>query len=1302
MLQAFAELNKAHDRIKTTRARILEVLNPNTTHFSTLNTRTEEGKTQPKTIQQDRITQERNPIWHYVIQETRVAYLRIKDHSARTGALRRKIQDKFKIFKERRTALRRIRPLGGVAEWSSMHSNTLMDLAMDITKDHGKYLEEKRNLHKAITQYHGLHNDSIAMMLAQIGTLDLAAHSSHEDTSREQRTTIERKHRKSKNKRRKRRSRRYKRQRGPTSKETHILHGNTMSTSWQCACGYDNPAILVRCTNRQCGRNREHQTESDNTQTKDNALWIHERLVSQFLGKGGENIKRLGEKYRVRISIDTKTPKNGHCELSILGPMGRKTNAEEEIQEWITNNSLATSRDTNPFGSAESWVCRECSYKNRTTRAECRYCWADRPVSHPCAQNPAPHIDPWYISKEEEQRLKDMRKRWPQREIGPRLTPGWWTCKYCNRTAKLCEGNPEYCTNCYTPMNQELKGQINRWGLRTLPAPIPADGEIELDPKTEIEQEKRRDQRMKWVPKARDPRPTSECSACWKTVQCTWKNRDGHPILRGPVPPPRRNGDARLCEKCEWVTGRILSLQRVNPTQDQLQKYRLEHIPRTKSIMECHKKAIACKYTEMKKIAVQYIQTQQETQRSNRKAIRAAHLTIINLKQAYEKLTKTHCYEHATILDAHGTQAMDEKEILHLDTPLGNLVVDKYKYIRERNALAVKHEELGRKLRQVRATLSIKAKDHKLPTEELQLEEYREIPNDYRIVSNKTKYRYKNRDLDLDKYIKYQRQNTNRGNSKPPTEERNHDQAVKEWQEWQKRVCAVDDNSSEENGISDAHSSSTSDSSRSTPKARTRKTRRRRRKSSKHNNKPRKVLTNRVNRATKGNIPQSQIKIALWHVLKLHSAPARAACTKENNAMATMSTIATTLLTKSYDLAKGDTALHEVSHIIIATEQTLDQLVGKTKACKVDWSKELRALSITTTGITTNKGGKIYEVETPRFPTTTGRQHGIGEIHPDEYHGHRLCAMPWPKPEAIGHASTQDPAHRDTADYIVAELWHQCASTKATIIQLNRYITKLKIEECRVREIAHNADQLKKLMHIAKGEQERPKGHRSYIDKADDRRKGTQIQTIISIAGKSELWVAGKEQELLVCRHAAEKEREHKRREAGDAAVLLENIFRNKTDSLRLYWDIVYRPQPNDCAKIIHIQAKTRPEMIAILNRDYQINRGNHNIEFRRGKNGNDGSPRKPIIAIITDKHTTPVQWTITPRKWNKFMHATHGNGTKEMCAGAHAKGKDTKIPSGIWAAVSDFHVKRIITKSNEERKLNEGWKTGRSRGYTT
>lgn len=247
---------------------------------------------------------------------------------------------------------------------------------------------------------------------------------------------------------------------------------------------------------------------------------------------------------------------------------------------------------------------------------------------------------------------------------------------------------------------------------------------------------------------------------------------------------------------------------------------------------------------------------------------------------------------------------------------------------------------------------------------------------------------------------------------------------------------------------------------------------------------------------------------------------------------------------------------------------------------------------------------------------------------PNEYHRHRLCAMPWPKPDGIGYNSIHDPAQREKTDYIIGELWHQCASAKAAIIQFNRYITKFKIEECRVREIAYNADELKHLMEITWEANKGVKVQQELLEITDNRRRDAQIQSITGIAGRSELWVTGKEQELLVCRHTAKKEREQKRKEAGDSAMLIENILRSKSKNRPLYWEIVFHPRPEDSAKIIFIQAKTRDERKDILHRDYKINWSLKRIEFHKGKNSNDGTPKKPIIGIIVEntfkKHNGP------------------------------------------------------------------------------
>lgn len=134
--------------------------------------------------------------------------------------------------------------------------------------------------------------------------------------------------------------------------------------------------------------------------------------------------------------------------------------------------------------------------------------------------------------------------------------------------------------------------------------------------------------------------------------------------------------------------------------------------------------------------------------------------------------------------------------------------------------------------------------------------------------------------------------------------------------------------------------------------------------------------------------------------------------------------------------------------------------------------------------------------------------------------------------------------------------------------------------------------------------------------------------------------------------------------------------------------------------KIIHIQDKTRAGVIELLAKDYQVNWQNQSIEFPKERSDKDGSPLKPIIGAIADKHITTMQWTITPKKWNKFRYATLGNGGKGMIAGRQGKG-NTQIPRAIIAALSDFHVQGIITKSAEEGNFDKRWRAGKKMGHT-
>lgn len=1311
MLRAHSQLNIAFERIKLTRARILETLNPNTTHLSVLNNHTDEDP-QQKEVQHQIITQEKNPIWHHMVRTASRAYNKAQEQGQKTRERRKIVQKMFAEFRLARTTLRRIRPLGGVAEWSSMHSNSLMDLAGEITKEHNNYTDERNKFHKAVAQYHAAHEDAVAMVIAQLGTTELNGRSqTHNQAPKLTRTGP-------KTKRRKRTSRRSRRQKGPTTKETHILHGNTSANAWWCKCGQKNPAILTRCTNRQCGKNKETdritpvQTEyntNDDTQqrkSKDwegaiqqaknfkNTLWIHVTMVSQFRGRRGTNIRSLGEKYKVKISVNTVTPVEGYCEITVTGFADRKLEAESHIKRWINSESRSEPYYNNEqHGKEQGWTCRNCEYHNWGTRDKCGQCYKTPPSNQATTALQEPQEDPWKLTWEEEQEANRIKRRKPQKGKGQPPIPDQWTCEHCNRTAVLCKGGPEYCIKCNTPMNPEFKRQVINMNLQAVPDPIPRNGDLNFNPKQDIDQAQKWERNTRWVPKVKEPKPSSNCAACWKTVQCTWKDKDGKRILRGPSPPLNRDGSARLCGKCDEVADRILSVQKTNVTQEQLNKLGFEHLTEHSSTEDCQNEDKTNKYRQLKAEIGRYFQTQYEVQRSNRLAIRATHLTLLSLKQAYHKISNSHKYEHDTILDIEGTHAMDKKEILHIKTPLGNLVSDKYKHIKERNAIAVKHEEFSKRLAKLTEMLPDPSGHN--GAKDLPLEEYREIPEEFTLSPRKAQHRYAGKAVNLSKYLKHQKisQEHVAVRATPSENTQNQDQNIIGWLSWREQAGVMTDNSarSDEQNTTPSTPSTTSEDDERDNNNRKRSNKRRRPRKAK--SKPRRTLTNKINRATKGNISQKQIKIALWHVLRLHTTPAKKACVEEQKAIATVRATTTTLITRSYDLFKRHThPAHDISYATISAVQALNSLQERTEQCRKALGVDLRALMSTTSGLAIHKKGRIYENEVALFPSTTGKQHNIGEIHPDEYHQHRCCAMPWSKLDVAKHASAQDPSNPTNPEHITTELWHQCASAKAAIIQLNRYINKLKLEESRIQEVAHNAMHLKGIVCIAnqrnaaKGEHPTSRNHTSNID---NQHRNTQMQGSSDLANTIDKWIALRKQELLSCRLSAEKARERNQKEAGDAAVLLENILRSRSSNPSLYWMIIQWPQPQSGPKTIHVQSKTRTEMMLTLSRDCQIDKTSHTIEFHKGQRDNDGSPKKPIIGIAKEKHMQTVQWMIPARKWNKLMHATHGNGTRPNVA----------INNAIVAAMSDFQIRGIIDCAREGSKLDDEWRAGRSKG---
>lgn len=257
--------------------------------------------------------------------------------------------------------------------------------------------------------------------------------------------------------------------------------------------------------------------------------------------------------------------------------------------------------------------------------------------------------------------------------------------------------SPDYCIKWYTPMHERFQ----RWDLKREAEAIPEDGEIEVNLEYELEQERARAKSEKWVPKVRAPKPTSECAACWKMVRITWKDKGGYRMLRGPEPPPHQNLNARMCQMCKQAIMDIETNHQLGVEADveQLDDYEMRHVQEYRPTLQCYRTLLQTKYREMWTLALKYAQMQRAVKRSNRKAIRATHLVLLRLKQMYSRLPNRQGYDQDTILDLNGTQAMDDKEIFHLASPLGTLIRDKYEFIRERCAAATKHEEIGNSLK---------------------------------------------------------------------------------------------------------------------------------------------------------------------------------------------------------------------------------------------------------------------------------------------------------------------------------------------------------------------------------------------------------------------------------------------------------------------------------------------------------------------------------------------------------------------------------------------------------------------------
>lgn len=465
MSEALAELNKSYHRLKTTRARILEVTNPSTTRNSVLKNRTAKQNIEEKPTKCKAIKQELHVIWHCYARNCQQAYEEVEKAKKATETIANELKDMFERFQEHRTRIRVQRGFGGINEWSTMHSNELIDLAMAITDKQEEYARNRDNTDKEIEKYKEAHRELMDVAVAQLGVQDLENHGTNDHPRGgpgNKRPNEEGK--KGKNKKRKRKAKRSWSRKGPTSKETHILHGNTDRKGWECICGTSNPAILTRCRNRQCGAEREESKttrEKNKLQENEEIHDLSPGLVTPFIGPKGRNIKEFGDRHKVRISINTTIQENGYCVLHIWGPPWRRESAEKDIKSWIQNQEQGQRRITGEdearypqksqrYNEGPMWRCHNCNYQNRPTRSECCQCAQMAEASS--SQNVDDENkktksdqgeDPWIIGEEEEQKLKKLRRNWSERNPGAGPTFGWWTCDICNRKAKLCEGGPD-------------------------------------------------------------------------------------------------------------------------------------------------------------------------------------------------------------------------------------------------------------------------------------------------------------------------------------------------------------------------------------------------------------------------------------------------------------------------------------------------------------------------------------------------------------------------------------------------------------------------------------------------------------------------------------------------------------------------------------------------------------------------------------------------------------------------------------------------------------------------------------------
>lgn len=211
-------LREQSRKLKLTKKRTQEVLNPDESEHSALKQNKKHQPIKKRATQCSVIQQEENPLWHFYANSVHDTWEKAEEARKKAERTRLTIYEDFSKFQRLRGELRN--QLGMILpnEWNSMHTNELLDQADQTSARQAQHLREWINMTRRQAEHISAHEELIGIARSQLGTQELNKYASKE----EQETTTDVQDRTGK----RRKAKRTRRRKKITNKIMHAMNGN--------------------------------------------------------------------------------------------------------------------------------------------------------------------------------------------------------------------------------------------------------------------------------------------------------------------------------------------------------------------------------------------------------------------------------------------------------------------------------------------------------------------------------------------------------------------------------------------------------------------------------------------------------------------------------------------------------------------------------------------------------------------------------------------------------------------------------------------------------------------------------------------------------------------------------------------------------------------------------------------------------------------------------------------------------------------------------------------------------------------